>query len=285
MGSWRMDMRGGEMRRTLVIVMAVLMVTVGTGYAGSVGTLTTFTPNTPAHAESVNDNFTAVETAVNDNVTDITTNADGISSNADSITDVKNQLGNKLDKPTCTDGQVLKYSSGVWVCAEDIDTVNTDADTLDGLDSTDFADSSHVHSWSPTGIHWIRSPECDGQNILLRSTIAIDPGVVVFPTSVYCPISIPFKCTITEVQFKARDSSDISDMVFEIHDGLFDAGLDENVPLASTDTSGWTSTGPISFPYDPTNFDYDQPWWIRIYFNAVVPDQRVRWIRIYYTIP
>ena len=277
------------MRRTLVIVMAVLLISVGTGYAGSVGTLTTFTPNTPAHAESVNDNFTAVETAVNDNAADITTNADGISSNADSITDIKGQVDGKLDKPTCTDGQVLKYSSGSWVCADDIDTINTDADTLDGLDSADFADSSHSHPGLPTGVHWIGAAECQGTSFLVGSTVA----ATFAPASAYCPISIPFKCTITEVQFKAKDLSDISNMVFEVHDGLFDVGLDEHVPIASADTSGWTSTttygtfstGTVSLPYDPTNFDYDMPWWIRMYFYAAIPDQRVRWVRIDYTIP
>ena len=176
----------------------------------------------------------------------------------------------------------------------EIQTQNPDADTLDGLDSTDFADSSHTHPGLQTGVHWIGAAECQGTDFLVRSTLATNRTS--FPASAYCPISLPFKCTITEVQFKARDDSFTSDMVFEVHDGYFDTTLDENVPIVSTDTSGWTSTttnrtygtfttGPISLPYDPTNFDYEHPWWLRLKFNATVPIQRLRWTRIYYTIP
>lgn len=149
---------------------------------------------------------------------------------------------------------------------------------------------------SSIGVHWIGSAECDGYDFFVRNTLGPSPNVTRFPASAYCPIRIPFKCTITEVQFKAKDNSYTSDMVFEVHDGYFDAGLDEHVPIDFVDTTGWTSTttygtygtfttGPINLPYDPTNFDYDQPWWIRIKFNAAVPYQRLRWSRIYYTVP
>jgi len=46
---------------------------------------------------------------------------------------------------TCSSDQVLKWNGSAWVCAEDNNAINTDADTLDGLDSTDFAESNHRH--------------------------------------------------------------------------------------------------------------------------------------------
>ena len=144
------------------------------------------------------------------------------------------------------------------------------------------------------GVHWIGAAECQGTDFLVRSTLATNRTS--FPASAYCPISLPFKCTITEVQFKARDDSYTSNIVFEVHDGYFDTTLDENVPIVSVDTSGWTSTmtnrtygtfttGPINLLYDPTNFEFEHPWWLRLKFNATVPIQRLRWTRIYYTVP
>lgn len=49
---------------------------------------------------------------------------------------------------TCSSSQVLKWSGTMWVCGDDLDS--TDADTLDGSDSSDFALSSHSHSSSST---------------------------------------------------------------------------------------------------------------------------------------
>lgn len=282
------------MRRTLVIVMAVLMVTVGTGYAGSVGTLTTFTPNTPAHAESVNDNFTAVETAVNDNAADITTNADGISSNADSITDVKNQLGNKLDKPTCTDGQVLKYSSGVWVCAEDLDTINTNADLLDGLDSYDFAYSIHSHDVIVPGVFPISAAAFNGpliehgmQGRILRSS---SPG----GGWGWAGFTLPFRCTIVGMEAQIRNQSATEEVYVELHDGeLLNANSDTQIPIVSLDTSSQApsskyivfSTPPLNYDYDPANLEY-LPLWVAVKFaNYASTGQKMHWVKVYYVVP
>ena len=146
------------------------------------------------------------------------------------------------------------------------------------------------------GVWWIGAAEFQGREFLVKSTLAPSPSTTWFPANAYGPINIPFKCTITKVQFRAKDNSYTSDMVFEVHDGYFDTTLDDNVPIVSIPTTGWTSTatygtygtftkGSINLPYDPTNFDYDHPWWIRIKFNASAPDQRLRWARIYYTVP
>ena len=60
--------------------------------AGNVGTLTTFTANTTAKASEVNDNFSAVKTAVNGNAKDIKTNANDIETNAHDITTNTNSI-------------------------------------------------------------------------------------------------------------------------------------------------------------------------------------------------
>lgn len=76
--------------------------------AGSVGPLTTFTPNTPALASEVNGNFSAVRTAVNDNDSRITTLETAVdtlktSLNCPAVSMV--QVG-----PVCID----KYEASVW---------------------------------------------------------------------------------------------------------------------------------------------------------------------------
>lgn len=163
------------MKRILVLTVVGLLVTVP-AWAGSLTVTHDFVGGQKALASEVNQNFEDVETEVTNNAADITTNADGIQSNADSITDVKSQLGDKLDTPTCTDGQVLKYSSGIWVCAEDLDTAqahthdssditgNLDADTVGGYSGTFIGDL-----WEATCILYGRMGEIAPSNINCES--------------------------------------------------------------------------------------------------------------------
>ena len=302
---------------TLLIAIAA-----GTTWAGPLTVPNTFSAGTTAKASEVNANFNAVETEVTDNASDITTNAsdiadntsdiadnasdiaanaDDIASNADSITDVKDELSDKMDQVlTCSNNQVLKWNGADWVCADDaVGGTGGDADTLDGLNSTDFAESIHTHPGLPTGVHWISPLEFRAWNwngSYNREDFIIGPSYVGWAdTSVervtWAPIRIPFKCTIIEMQFRARDNSDSADIFVGIYDGS-EAG-DEWSPIASADTSGWASTstngnfstGPISLAYDPTDFGYSKPWWIGAYIGDTGAVHRLRPIKIFYTVP
>ena len=67
----------------------LIMMFTPTVMAGQVGSMTTFTSGTAAVASEVNGNFTAVETAVNDNDTRTTTNASDISTNQSRLTNIE----------------------------------------------------------------------------------------------------------------------------------------------------------------------------------------------------
>ena len=68
-----------------LITLNVAALGIGPAMAGQVGTLNIFQANTPAVAQDVNDNFTAVETAVNDN-------DDRIDANESNIVDINTEL-------------------------------------------------------------------------------------------------------------------------------------------------------------------------------------------------
>ena len=71
--------------------------------AGSVTIPNTFTANTTAKASEVNDNFSAVKTAVDGNAGDITTNTTNIATNKSDISDNVNDIAvNKADITTNT---------------------------------------------------------------------------------------------------------------------------------------------------------------------------------------
>jgi hypothetical protein len=106
-----------------------------------------------------------------------------------------------------------------------------------------------------------------------------------FPYFGWGPISIPFKSTITQIDFRVFDNSE-SDIVL----GIYQGGPD--VPLVFISTNGYQSTeraifssGPINLPYDPSDFEYNKPWYIKAEFNECKTFQRIYWVRMYYTIP
>jgi hypothetical protein len=70
------------MKMQLTILFAIVVFSVGGATASEVTGLTSFTSGTPAKASEVNDNFSAVKTAVDDNAADITTNASDVATNA-----------------------------------------------------------------------------------------------------------------------------------------------------------------------------------------------------------
>ena len=62
------------MKKVKILTFALLFVLAGTGFgtAGSLDTPNVFTPETPARADSVNENFSAIEVSVDDNALMIT---------------------------------------------------------------------------------------------------------------------------------------------------------------------------------------------------------------------
>ncbi|MBC2714107.1 MAG: hypothetical protein HGJ92_02245 [Desulfobacteraceae bacterium] len=76
-----------------IIIMVFLMCGTFCVWAGEVTGLTTFSSGTPAVASEVNDNFTAVKTAVDDNDAAITSNYNEIIKNASDIDDLAAQPG------------------------------------------------------------------------------------------------------------------------------------------------------------------------------------------------
>ncbi len=64
-----------------LLILTLFTVGCPVSWADIVAPLTTFTSNTPAKASEVNDNFSAIKTAVDDNATDITTKQNQISGN------------------------------------------------------------------------------------------------------------------------------------------------------------------------------------------------------------
>lgn len=80
---------------------SILIFTSTCAVAGSVTGLTTFSANTTARASEVNDNFTAVKTAVDDNDSRINTNTSDIGANASDIsTNASNISGNTANITT-----------------------------------------------------------------------------------------------------------------------------------------------------------------------------------------
>ena len=72
-----------------LLIMIIFTVAYPTSWADTVAPLTTFTSNTPAKASEVNDNFTAIKTAVDDNATDITTKQNQVSGNCASGSSIR----------------------------------------------------------------------------------------------------------------------------------------------------------------------------------------------------
>jgi hypothetical protein len=70
------------MKMQLTILATVVAFSLGVATASEVTGLTSFTSGTPAKASEVNDNFSAVKTAVDDNAADVATNTAGIATNA-----------------------------------------------------------------------------------------------------------------------------------------------------------------------------------------------------------
>jgi hypothetical protein len=104
------------------------------------------------------------------------------------------------------------------------------------------------------------------------------------------PFTLPFKCTITELEARIKKENTIFDIIVGLHNNTQD--VSENlIPIDSVDTSSWTassnatiiSTGPISYSYDPSALNW--PWYIGVEFEDAYPNLRVYWVKVYYTVP
>ena len=76
--------------RLVLVVLAFVVLGAGSAWAGTLTIPNTFYTGSPAIAGEVNDNFTAVETEVNDNADNIAANAATISNNAAVISSLQN---------------------------------------------------------------------------------------------------------------------------------------------------------------------------------------------------
>ena len=159
-------------------------------------------------------------------------------------------------------------------------------------------DGSRAHA-EPTGVHWISSLNfvapwwIESPRIAPSYLAMLTDYSGEWPVGMWAPVLIPYKCTITEIQFRARDQSDLGDIFVGIYDQSEDPVTEEDIPIAYKDTSGWASTGKyntfstgaINLPYDPTNFEYNNEWYIMVQLNDTIDYQRVRWVKILYTTP
>ncbi len=244
------------MKRILVLIAVGGLMITTSAWAGSLTVTHDFVGGQKALASEVNQNFEDVETEVTNNAADITTNADGIQSNADSITDFKSQLGDKLDTPTCTDGQVLKYSSGIWVCAEDIDTTNTNAATLDGMDSSDFATTEELSTlnaavqdaFSLTRIGYVSIRQIES-NPTPPQSVFLPHGSIVNSFTLYFNDTVTNSGAIGSLNRKNL-STDTDETIASVYFGdLFNAGLGSAIT--------YTITSPI---IDNSSYAYFIGW-------------------------
>jgi len=109
------------MQRILTYLAVTAVFVLGGVFVGAQIDLQAFQPGQIIRSADVNANFTALRQAVEA----LATLPDG-----------------------CAPGQVAKFDGSIWSCAADAGAGGgTDADTLDGLDSTDFALAGHVHNY------------------------------------------------------------------------------------------------------------------------------------------
>jgi hypothetical protein len=226
---------------------------------------------------------------------EVTDNADDISANADSITGVKGQLSNKMDiVDTCANNEVLKWNGSTWVCGEDIDTINTNADLLDGLDSYDFAYSIHSHDEMAPGVFPMGASAFNGpliqhgmQGRILRSN---SPG----GGTGWAAFTLPFRCTLVRMEARVKNLSATEEVYVDLLDGLLlNANSDTHVPIVSLDTSSQApsskyivySTPTFAYDYDPANLEYLPLWVTAKFANHNSTGQRMHWVKVYYTVP
>lgn len=200
---------------------------------------------------------------------------------------------------TCSSGQILKWNGSVWECAEDIDTVNTDAETLDGYDSTDFAYSYHPHYGITPGVFPIGAAAFNGRDIY-QSAQGVSIRNEYLGGKGHAAVTLPFKCTIVGMEAEVRNESPSSDVYVELHDGeCLNAICDTLVPIVTADTSSFAPTSDhviisspaFSYAYDPADL-YKYPLWVSVWLDAysatppaVSSRQRLYWVKIYYTVP
>jgi|GEM_PF-3883751 len=177
---------------------------------------------------------------------------------------------NKVE--TCSADQILKWNGSAWVCAEDNSTTaSTDADTLDGLDSSDFALVTHTHEQFDyfSGTHKV--PPSSFQTVdpgaagwaLNQEIYRIywsGSGTVGYTQNTFAPLTLPFRCRITEVEAILWDNN--SHVHFDIVLLKRDLVSDPETSLelgraGTTDIYASPSTTSVSFSlsesYDPAS--------------------------------
>ncbi len=122
------------LKQIFKIMVILSFVLVGTSaWAGNLTIPNTFTSGTTAGAGQVNNNFTAVETEVDDNNARITTNASGISTNAGNITTNASGISTNTSDISANTSDISTNASDISANASDIsanDNRITDLETI-----------------------------------------------------------------------------------------------------------------------------------------------------------
>jgi hypothetical protein len=100
--------------------------------AGPLTVTNTFSPNTTAKASEVNQNFTDVKSAVDDNDGRITTNASGISTNTGNITSNTSAISTNVSGISGNASAISTNSAAITTNGADIGTITTDIATNAG---------------------------------------------------------------------------------------------------------------------------------------------------------
>lgn len=102
----------------LFSAVGLILLSSGGAMAGSLTVPNEFSPNTPAEAEKVNENFNATKAAVDDNNTRIDTNAANITSNTDAINTIQSGIQARAVQ-TCPEGShIIGFNlDGTFVCS------------------------------------------------------------------------------------------------------------------------------------------------------------------------
>jgi len=163
------------MKKSLISIGAITLLSIGsaTALADDLTIPHQFVSGTPAVAADVNANFAAVEAAVDDNDTRITTNTNAIATNAATIANkadaadvaantadiaantadiagkagvIHGHAGEDITSGTVNEARIDPDITRDSEVVSIVNAANIDADTLDGIDSTEFAAAAHSHS-------------------------------------------------------------------------------------------------------------------------------------------
>ncbi len=281
----------------LMIICSALLFVSSVIFAGeiAVDALTTFVSNTPALAAEVNDNFTAVKTAVNDNntrVTDLETEITGMAYNDTTLqTDLNADM---------LDGS---HASAFASSSHNHDTfyVKKSGDTMTGtLSVTGNVQASGDFTYASAKTHVLNLSVYDHviTNYYSAASFQYFPvngyGYVTTSTGGYakyltCPIRLPHGAVIKKITAYFYDNHSTSDVNISIYaySGLPTATSDSQFTYFSKTSSSYSSTvQSFSTATLSTVVDENRRYYFYVYWNPAVLGSSLRYhgAQIQYTI-